>query len=549
MNIDSKFISFEDFTKIDEISINEPVFAILQDEYYNLKLVDVFQKIKNINLINKIFVFTSSQHKNIPEKIQKDEKFIEVDIKNFKEIINHENLNTNNPNKNISEISTKKKVLFVDDNKTLHVIFKNIFSETNYSLIHAYDGQEGYNLYKKFKPDIIVIDVEMPEINGFELCRAIKEEIQSEYIPVIILSQKDKEIDINAAFDAGADDYLVKPVEPEVLLQKIDEYLSQAEKRSSYKILIVDDSKLVIEVVSNALIKNNLNVITTDNGEDGLLIAKKEIPDIIITDIEMPKMDGYELCKRIKEVQELENTSIIMMSSRNKLSDIKRGEKLGITHYITKPFDSEKMVILVNRILLEKNNLLKKETEDMLSSIKSLVTALEARDIYTKGHTERVSEYSIRFGKYINLSKYELSELEIGSNLHDIGKIGVRDDILLKTEKLTNDEFEKIKEHSQIGATILTPIKSLSHVIPLVLHHHERWDGSGYPSKLKGEEIPLGAQIIAIADAFDAITSDRPYRKGLSVKEGLEIIEKNLGTQFNPELGEKFIEMIKNEKK
>jgi putative nucleotidyltransferase with HDIG domain len=179
----------------------------------------------------------------------------------------------------------------------------------------------------------------------------------------------------------------------------------------------------------------------------------------------------------------------------------------------------------------------------MLSTIKALVTALEARDEYTKGHTHRVSKYALMLGKYMGLTTYELDKLEIAANLHDIGKIGVKDDILLKPGQLSDEEYAKIQEHAVIGAEILRPLNSLQDVVPLILFHHERWDGQGYPSMISGKKIPLGARIIAVADTFDAITSDRPYRKALSEEKALKIIEENIGTQFCPTCGKSFLEM------
>ena len=272
-------------------------------------------------------------------------------------------------------------------------------------------------------------------------------------------------------------------------------------------------------------------------------IAVKERPEIIITDVDIPGMNGYELIKQAREKPEIKDVSVIMMSNRDKKSDIKKSEKLGVSKYFVKPFDIEKLVIVVEQLLLERYNIYRKEYEYMLSTIKALITALEARDEYTKGHTHRVSKYALMLGNYMGLSTFELDKLEIAANLHDIGKIGVRDDILLKPGKLSDEEYATIQEHAVIGAEILRPLNSLNDVIPLILFHHERWDGEGYPSMIKGDEIPLGARIIAVADTFDAITSDRPYRKALTEKEAVEIIKNNSGTQFCPRCVAAFLEL------
>ncbi len=518
----------------------DPQILIVEDKLYYFIIEKINSILTKDDIIKKILIFNN---KNILKDKGKFKKSEFINTKNFLIVLDKCVKEIINKNQNIYLVSSNKKILFVDDDKTIHIIADSIFYNTNISILHAYNGNEGYINFKEFKPDIIFANYDLPLMSGFELCKLIKKE-RTQYIPVILLSRLDNEIDINSAFEIGADDYIIKPIDPEVLVGVINNYLLKIEKKTRYKILLVDDSKLIVEVVSQALIRNNLNVLIAFDGQEAYEIAKKEIPDVIITDINMPKMNGYELCKIIKKTPSLGDTSIIIMSCLDKISDIKKGEKLGITYYITKPFDSEKITMLVDRILMEKSNLYKREYENMLASINALITALEARDIYTKGHTKRVSGYSKMLAKYLGFSSYQVDEIELGSNMHDIGKIGIRDDILLKTDLLTEEEYKKIKEHPVIGAEILSPIKSLKHIIPFVIHHHERWDGKGYPDGLKGVDIPLGARIIALADTYDAVTSDRPYKKTLSKKEAIQLIEKELGSQFCPETGKKFVEMM-----
>jgi len=445
----------------------------------------------------------------------------------------------------VEKIPEKRSILYVDDSPVMHHFVKTALKDSGYNLIEANDGVEGYEKYCKYLPNIIVTDIEMPNMNGLDLCKKIKENNEGRFIPIVILSSKSQPIDIDTAFNFGADDYLVKPVSPENLLEKIKDYFGVLDRKKRNKILVVDDSKVSAEMITHALLKNSHNVIMASNGEDAYEMAIKERPEIVITDIEMPGMNGYDLVKMIRENPETKSASFIMMSSRDRKSDIKKSEKLGVSRYFIKPFDIEKLVIVVEQLLLEKYNIYKKEYEYMLSTIKALVTALEARDEYTKGHTHRVSKYALMLGKYMGLTTYELDKLEIAANLHDIGKIGVKDDILLKPGQLSDEEYAKIQEHAVIGAEILRPLNSLADVVPLILFHHERWDGKGYPSMIEGKKIPLGARIIAVADTFDAITSDRPYRKALSEEKALNIIEENIGTQFCPTCGSAFIEMSK----
>ena len=505
-----------------EISADIIVFMIRDDDALQEELEQSLSKYKSCNFASKDS-FTDIFDKLIPGKQVEGEEKTENE--------------THKPE--------KRTVLYVDDSPVMHHFVKTALKDSGYNLIEANDGAEGYEKYCEHLPNIIVTDIEMPNMNGLELCKKIKENNEGRFIPIVILSSKSQPIDIDTAFNYGADDYLVKPVSPENLTEKIKDYFGVLDRKKRNKILVVDDSKVSAEMITHALMKNAHNVIMTSNPEDAYNIAIEQHPEIVITDVEMPGMNGYDLVKMIRENPSTKETSFIMMSSRDRKSDIKKSEKLGVSRYFIKPFDIEKLVIVVEQLLLEKYNIYKKEYEYMLSTIKALVTALEARDEYTKGHTHRVSKYALLLGRHMGLSTYELDKLEIAANLHDIGKIGVKDDILLKPGQLSDEEYAKIQEHAVIGAEILRPLNSLQDVVPLILFHHERWDGKGYPSMIEGKKIPLGARIIAVADTFDAITSDRPYRKALSEKKALKIIEENIGTQFCPTCGEAFIEMSK----
>lgn len=182
-----------------------------------------------------------------------------------------------------------------------------------------------------------------------------------------------------------------------------------------------------------------------------------------------------------------------------------------------------------------------------LDSIETLRTTVEAKDPYTRGHSDRVSAYSVLLGKKIGLSEEDLKTLQIGGLFHDIGKIGITDTILLKSEKLTEEEYLEIKNHPEIGVTILSKSKIFNNILPIVQHHHEKYDGSGYPGKLSGDSIPLLARIVSIADSFDAMASQRPYRYSISIELIKRELEKNKGIQFDPDLCDNFIEILEND--
>ncbi len=524
-----------------------PDMVLLQHHYHNFSLEEMVSFVRSLTAV-PLVVFVLKETRDISGNIeriaQKDGNLYFYTKQDFTRRFEDLLVSRSNGENGATKERIRRSILLADDSAVMRHFFRKTLADRDFDVYIAADGEEAWELYQKHLPNLVITDIEMPRMDGLQLCKRIKENNQGRFIPVVILSNKKKPIDIDTAFDIGADDYLVKPTTPEELNHKIDEYFSVLDRKKRNKVLLVDDSKVSNEIITHALLKNSLNVLHATDGKEAYEIAARERPEIIITDIEMPGMDGYELAKKVRENPDLKETSLIMMSARDRRSDIKKGEKFGISRYFIKPFDVEKLVIVVEQLLLEKYNIYKKEYEYMLSTIKSLITALEARDQYTKGHTQRVSEYAVRLGKYLGLSSYALSDLEIGANLHDVGKIGVRDDILLKPGRLSDEEYAKIQEHAIIGAEILRPLKLLENIIPLILFHHERWDGRGYPSMIKGEKIPLGARIIAIADTYDAITSDRPYRKALSKEDALQIIRENLGKQFCPETGKAFLEMM-----
>lgn len=197
---------------------------------------------------------------------------------------------------------------------------------------------------------------------------------------------------------------------------------------------------------------------------------------------------------------------------------------------------------LENRI----EKLTKSGKQSLMQSIFAFAKAIELRDHYTGEHVENTVYYATEIAKRLNLSGEDISNIRQASMLHDLGKIGISDNILHKKSMLTKHEYEEIKKHPQIGADIIRPMKFMHDIVPLVLYHHERWDGNGYPSKLKGEEIPLGARIIAVADVYQALTSDRPYRKAFSKEKAIEIIKKSAGEQFDPKIIKIFLEILKN---
>lgn len=278
---------------------------------------------------------------------------------------------------------------------------------------------------------------------------------------------------------------------------------------------------------------------------------QRKRPDIILSDIVMPEMDGFAFLSEVQTSPDYASIPFIVMSTKKDRAYIKRMVQAGAASYITKPFHMEQLILTVENILSTQFQILLKDRErlslekkQMLISITSLVSALEARDPYTRGHSESVSKIVSSIITYMGISPKQRERIAIAARLHDIGKIGIKDKVLLKPGPLTKEEFEHIKQHPIIGVNIIKNIPNMDDIIPIIQFHHERFDGKGYPVGLGSKQIPLYANFVALADTYDSLTSNRPYRKKRPSSEALQIIEDNRGTQFNPECVDLFLKFM-----
>jgi putative two-component system response regulator len=303
--------------------------------------------------------------------------------------------------------------------------------------------------------------------------------------------------------------------------------------------------------VTQALEEAGFKVTAAENGKQALKCIGEHRPDLIISDVDMPEMNGIDFCKILHADPSLAVIPFVIMSANSDRSMMRRLLYLGAASYLVKPFNLEQIVITVERllsdhflILLKEKERLDTERKMMLDSITSLIAALEARDPYTRGHSETVAKLVEEMGRGMNIDAEGIESLAIAGRLHDIGKIGVPDSILLKPGRLSEAEFVVIRQHPTIGASILGAIPSIKPLLPVILHHHERFDGHGYPKGLKGGEIMLWARMTAVADTFHALISDRPYRRGMSHEQAMDIIEDVRGTQLFPDCVEALKESL-----
>jgi putative two-component system response regulator len=311
------------------------------------------------------------------------------------------------------------------------------------------------------------------------------------------------------------------------------------------KILVVDDEQIIVELHKKLLEKQGYRVIVACNGREAFKRVLTEKPDLVLTDVFMPEMDGLQLCDQLKKGERTNLIPIIMVTSADDFDHKIRGIETGADDFLAKPVRPKELYARVKSLLRIKS--LTDSLDSAETVIFSLANAIEAKDQFTKGHTDRVSSLAVSLGEYIGLNSEDIGTLSKGGILHDIGKIGIKDTILNKPGKLTAEEFEEIKKHPETGEKICLPLHSLQPVLPIIKHHHEKYDGSGYPCGLAGENIPLLARIMAIADVYDALTSRRAYRDAMSHTEAMEILRRETSeNKFDPLLFEKFEELIES---
>lgn len=310
-------------------------------------------------------------------------------------------------------------------------------------------------------------------------------------------------------------------------------------------ILVVDDEQQNLELLSAYLEKAGYNnIITASNGIEALKHVDGNPPDLILLDVMMPKMNGFEVCKRLKDDSRTRLIPIVIITALRDVEDKIRALDLGADEFLSKPFNRAELMARVRALLKMKH--LNDNLEAAEDVIFTLARTIEARDRYTEGHCERVSDFGITLAKEIGLSENEQKALKNGGILHDIGKIAIDEAILNKPGKLTPEEFEKMKIHPIKGAEICKNLKTLTDALPIIRSHHEKCDGSGYPDGLKKDEIPVIARIMAIVDVYDAIITDRPYRKGLPLDTAQNILQTEVQKGWwDPDLVDAFFKMLK----
>ena len=445
------------------------------------------------------------------------------------------------------------KILIVDDSSIIRKALSRQLEKFGARVTQAEDGLEGLQQALSGSFDLIISDVEMPHLDGFGLCAQLKDHPATRGIPVIILSSLDTDRDVEQGFNVGAAAYVSKSEAQAHLNETIERVLEKSKFHRSRLVLVVDDSPNIRQRVTQALEEAGFQVMDAEDGKQALKRIAERRPDLILSDLDMPQMNGLDLCRKLHGDPDLGTIPFVVMSANHDRAIMRQLLQWGAAGYLVKPFNLEQAVITVERlisdhflILLKERERLDLEQKMMLAGITSLIVALEARDHYTRGHSEAVALLVTRMAAHMNAGPEEIESLGISGRLHDIGKIGIPDSILLKPGRLSQEEFAVIQKHPVIGASILGSIPSMKPLLPVILHHHERFDGSGYPDGLKGEQIMLWARMTAVADTYHSLTSDRPYRRAMSRDLAMEIIEEEGGRQLCPECVEAFTSLMRD---
>ena len=336
-------------------------------------------------------------------------------------------------------------------------------------------------------------------------------------------------------------------------LQNLENY-----ENNNYKIIAVDDEEGIIDSLSIFLKRSGYNFIGVTDPQEAIERIRTEHFDLMILDFIMTPIHGDQVVEEIRKFNK-ELYILLLTGHKDLAPPLETIRRLDIQGYCEKSDKFDQLLLLIEsgiKSIAQMNEIKKINTElsatyeklekAYLESIQTLRYTVEAKDTYTRGHSDRVAQYSVLIGKKLNLSDDDLRLLQLGGLFHDIGKIGVPDEILKKNAKLTDDEYSEIKNHPSIGSHILSSATIFKDIIPIVKHHHEKYDGTGYPGRLAGNDIPYLARIAAVADSFDAMTSRRVYRDSLPIDVVINEFKRCRGTQFDPDIDDVFLDILEN---
>ena len=323
--------------------------------------------------------------------------------------------------------------------------------------------------------------------------------------------------------------------------------LSHSNHSVTGTILVADDQLSNRELFYELLTAEGFDVVTAMDGVEAINQLSRVAVDLVLLDVMMPKMNGFEVCEKIKADADTYLIPVILVTGLSDKENRIEGIRAGADDFLTRPVDRTELLARVRSLLKLKHRT--DELERAEAVLFSLARSIEGKDPYTHGHCERLSQYSARLGEQLGLSEDQITALRRAGVVHDVGKIAVPDAILLKPARLTPDEWAIMREHPVIGERICSPLKSFRLVLPIIRHHHEKLDGSGYPDGLRGDSIPVTARVLQVVDVYDALTTDRPYKKAFSNTDALKTMKEEVEKGWwDPQILDQFARLIKSTK-
>ncbi|MBF0353235.1 MAG: response regulator [SAR324 cluster bacterium] len=472
------------------------------------------------------------------------------------------------------------KVLITDDSPSMRSLLAEFLSPLEVEIILASNGEECVEKASHLLPDLITLDIQMPGINGITTCSLIKKLPNTSLIPIMMITSVDDDATKTRAFEAGAIEYVVKPFSPEYLRERVTSILQPSrpqqfqsdETVDIQRVLVAEDTRSIMAIYKFLLPQIQCELIPCEDGQIAWNTLQNEYKtlDLIVSDINMPNMNGIEFVTKVRGDSRFDQIPIIMSTTVSETEQIKNLLQIGVNDYIIKPFSHEEFNARVsshlrtrrlmenqeklnhelhqlNEVLEEKVRQRTREIRDAnVDTIFMLALASDAKDKDTANHVRRVRFYSEALATKLGYDAAAAEEVGYSSMMHDVGKIAIPDNILNKPGKLTDEEWVVMRTHTTEGAKILGDRPFFFAARQIANFHHERYDGTGYPKKLKGEDIPMAARIVTVADVYDALCSRRVYKEAWDESKVIEELRRSAGSHLDPAVVEAFLELVEN---